>query len=57
MKKHIVFKALTLVVTFLIIMTNSLAAGMEKNIISKIIVEPAENNTVTLNLLFDKDFK
>lgn len=57
MKKHIVFRTLTLVVTFFILMTNALAAGIEKNVISKIIIEPAENNTITLNLLFDKDFK
>lgn len=57
MNKHIVLKAITLVITFLVMITNAFAAGTEKNVISKIIVEPALNNTVTLNLLFDKDFK
>lgn len=56
MKKNIVYKALTVFVIFFLFITNAIAAGIEKNVISKIIIDPAVDNTVTLNLLFDKEF-
>ena len=57
MKKIFYFKLFTFVFCFLFFICGAFAQNPNQNVISRIVIEPLENNSYTLSLLFDDEYK